>query len=97
MPEQVDAAEPLGQAVQALAAMDPLQFIEEHGHANRADPQGPAQVRLGAAAVAQPVLEKALEILQLFEAEAGHQRTGGNHWSSLRWARLRTASLMWLR
>ena len=75
-PAGLDGAEPLGQPGGSLVDPDAVQFGDQHGHADRARPQGPAQVGLGAAAEAQPVFEEALQLVELLRAEGGGG--GGN-------------------
>lgn len=80
-PAGLDAAEALGEPGQAPFGVETLQGLQQHRHADRFGPQGAAQISLGAAVVAQPVLEEGLQILQLIGAQIAaqrcHQRPGG--------------------
>ena len=81
MPELLNATQLLGEARQPVAVVSALQHLKQDGHPNRSSLQSAPEIRLGASGVAQPVFEKALQIIELCICEAGHryQRFRGNH------------------
>ena len=61
-PERLDPAEPLRQPGEALLAVDAMQLLKQHRHADRARPERPTQIGLGPTGMAQRSEEHTSEL-----------------------------------